>query len=76
MLKNEDELLIGNEAYDASGRRRWQLEGHDAATCDPIQHHVNQAQVGRLGPDGSPEMPDRRDPRLTFALKYQSLFPA
>ena len=44
----EDELLVGYEAYGADGRRRWRLDGVAATEYDPILHHEDQVQIGRL----------------------------
>lgn len=49
----DEEILIGYEAYDGDGNRLWRLEGQDPGRYNP-DDHVDQLQVGRLGPDGEP----------------------
>lgn len=43
-----DELLIGYEVYSANGRLRWRMAGEDEAFYDPILHHDDQIQIGRI----------------------------
>src|SRR5690606_18193316 len=45
-----DELLIGFDAYDAEGNHLWRVE--NLGEVDPIRNHVDQLQVGRIGPNG------------------------
>ena len=51
-----EELLIGYEAFDASGERIWRLEGMEEKSYAPVGHHVDQMQVGPLGDDGGPRI--------------------
>jgi hypothetical protein len=43
----DDEILIGVDAYTASGSRLWRLGG--LGQTDPIRDHVDQLQVGMIG---------------------------
>ena len=49
----DDEILIGYDAYDQKGNRRWRLEGRGEDDYEPMGNHVDQQQVGRIGPDGA-----------------------
>ena len=48
----DEELLIGFEAYDGEGDRLWQLPDPTGKEYVPLLHHVDQLQVGPLGPGG------------------------
>jgi hypothetical protein len=43
-----DEMLIGYEAFNTDGTRRWRLEGEAPADYDPLPCHVDQLQTGPI----------------------------
>jgi hypothetical protein len=47
-----EEILVGYEAYDADGKRKWRLEGQKVDGYDAMGTHVDQLQVGPIGPNG------------------------
>lgn len=48
-----DELLIGFEAYTGTAERIWQLSDPTGKEYIPLLHHVDQLQIGPLGPNGA-----------------------
>jgi hypothetical protein len=48
----DDEILIGVDAYDASGTLLWRVDGLGSVT--PQRNHVDQLQVGKFGNPPAP----------------------